>query len=59
MACVIAGILLSGIKDYFGLCIVKASDALTRNLMNIGKTSIVWAVGIIITLLSTDESFQL
>jgi hypothetical protein len=43
-----------------GLRITKMFDALTRSLLNITKTSVVWVVGIIITLAANgNEDYKL
>ncbi len=52
---VILGILTIAVYNLNGLRITKFFDALTRALLNVTKTSIVWAFGITITLLANGD----
>ena len=45
-----------GIYNLNGVRITKLIDALTRSLLNITKTSIIWVVGIIITFMAGDNT---
>lgn len=47
---VILGLTSLAVYNFNGLKITKMFDALTRSLLNITKTSVIWIVGIIITL---------
>lgn len=53
---VIAGLSLLAVYNLNGLRITKMFDALTRSLLNITKTSAVWVVGIIITIIAQDNA---
>lgn len=50
---VVLGLSSLAVYNFNGLKITKMFDALTRSLLNITKTSVIWVVGIIITV-STD-----
>ncbi len=52
---IILGIISIGLYNFNGLTITKIFDALTRSLLNVTKTSIVWVVGIIITLVANGD----
>lgn len=52
----IAGLSLLAVYNLNGLRITKMFDALTRSLLNITKTSAVWVVGIIITIIANDNA---
>lgn len=57
---VIAGLSLLAVYNLNGLRITKMFDALTRSLLNITKTSAVWVVGIIITIIANgNEDFKI
>lgn len=47
---------LLAVYNLNGLRITKMFDALTRSLLNITKTSAVWVVGIIITIIANDNA---
>jgi hypothetical protein len=49
---IILGLISIGIYNLNGLRITKMFDALTRSLLNVTKTSVIWVIGIIITLAS-------
>ncbi len=49
---VVLGLLCLAVYNFNGLKITKMFDALTRSLLNITKTSVIWVVGIIITIAS-------
>jgi len=49
---IVGGAAATGIYNLNGLRITKMFCALTRALMNIAKTSLIWIVGISITLLA-------
>jgi hypothetical protein len=52
----IIGISSIALYNLNGLKITKLFDALTRSLLNVTKTSVVWIVGIIITLSAEGNS---
>jgi len=57
---VIAGLSLLAVYNLNGLRITKMFDALTRSLLNITKTSAVWVVGIIITIIANgNEDYKI
>lgn len=57
---VICGIFAIGVFNLNGLRITKMFDALTRSLLGITKTALVWIIGIIITLIAkNDKSYQI
>jgi hypothetical protein len=47
---VILGLICLAVYNFNGLKITKMFDALTRSLLNITKTSVIWVVGIVITI---------
>lgn len=47
---VVLGLSSLAVYNFNGLKITKMFDALTRSLLNITKTSVIWVVGIIITI---------
>lgn len=50
---VISGILGIAVFNFGGASVTKIYDALTRSLLNVTKTSVIWIIGIIITLFAT------
>jgi hypothetical protein len=52
---VVFGIITLSAYNLNGVKITKLFDALTRSLLNIIKTGIIWAVGIIITVSVGDN----
>ena len=52
---VVVGIATISAFNLNGVRITKLFDALTRSLLNITKTGIIWAVGIIITVSVGDN----
>jgi hypothetical protein len=52
---VLVGIATISAYNLNGVRITKLTDALTRSLLNITKTSIIWVVGIVITLSVGDN----
>lgn len=52
---VIVGIATISAYNLNGVRITKLFDALTRSLLNITKTSVIWLVGIIVTLSVGDN----
>jgi len=57
---VVVGILTISAYNLNGVRITKLFDALTRSLLNITKTSVIWIVGVIITIiLWDDENYHL
>jgi hypothetical protein len=46
----ICGIITIAIFNLNGVRITKLFDALTRSLLNVTKTSVVWIIGLIITI---------
>lgn len=53
------GILTISAYNLNGVRITKLFDALTRSLLNITKTSIIWVVGIVITVSVDDPNYQI
>lgn len=51
----VAGLGLLAVYNLNGLRITKMFDALTRSLLNITKTSVVWIVGILITIITNGN----
>lgn len=49
------GIVTISAYNLNGVRITKLIDALTRSLLNITKTGIIWAVGIVITVIAGDD----
>jgi len=49
---IILGIISIGVFNLNGLKITKMFDALTRSLLNVTKTAVIWIIGIIITLIA-------
>jgi SNF family Na+-dependent transporter len=56
---VVALILASFSYSYYGSSITKYLDALTRNLVTIGKISLAWLIGILITIASSSPDLKL
>ena len=57
---VVVGVLTVSAYNLNGVRITKMIDALTRSLLNITKTSIIWIVGIIVSfLVGDDPDYQL
>jgi hypothetical protein len=52
----VIGIISIAIYNLNGLKITKLFDALTRSLLNVTKTSVVWIVGIIITISASGNN---
>lgn len=52
----ILGLSSLAIYNLNGLKITKMFDALTRSLLNITKTSVIWVVGITITIMAGSEN---
>lgn len=52
----LAGTFLIGLFILNGIKITKMFDALTKSIINITKTTVVWAIGITITLIAGSES---
>lgn len=50
------GIFLDGLFVLNGIKITKMFDALTKSIINITKTTIVWAIGITVTLILGKDS---
>lgn len=55
---IILGLISIGIYNLNGLRITKMFDALTRSLLNVTKTSVIWVIGIIITLSSDSLKLE-
>lgn len=53
---VVFGVVTVSAYNLNGVRITKMIDALTRSLLNITKTSIIWVVGIIVTFAVGDNS---
>ena len=57
---VVVGVITVSAYNLNGVRITKMIDALTRSLLNITKTSIIWIVGIVITFsVGDDPDYQL
>lgn len=52
---VLSGILGIAFFNFGGASVTKIYDALTRSLLNVTKTSIIWIIGIIITVSVTSD----
>ena len=52
----LSGIISTALYNFYGITIIKIYDGLTKSLLNIVRTSIVWVVGLIITLIVGDHS---
>lgn len=50
------GIFLDGLFVLNGIKITKMFDALTKSIINITKTTVVWAIGITVTLILGKDS---
>jgi predicted membrane protein len=59
IALVIVGIITIAIFNFTGATITKFFDALTRALLNVTKTVILWAVGLAVTFLVTNSDYEL
>ncbi len=55
----LVGILTIAAYNLNGVRITKLFDALTRSLLNITKTSVIWLVGILITVIANSPDYQL
>ncbi len=55
---IILGLISIGIYNLNGLRITKMFDALTRSLLNVTKTSVIWVIGIIITVASDNLKLE-
>lgn len=55
----LVGIVTIAAYNLNGVRITKLFDALTRSLLNITKTSVIWLVGILITLIADSPDYQL
>ncbi len=57
----LAGVLLIGLFILNGIKITNMFDALTKSIINITKTTVVWAIGIVVTLIAggSDADLQL
>lgn len=55
----IGGILTIAVYNLNGVRITKIFDALTRALLNVTKTSVVWVGGIIVTISVDNKDYQL
>jgi hypothetical protein len=53
---IVLGLSSLAVYNFNGLKITKMFDALTRSLLNITKTSVIWVVGIIITLAANGDA---
>ncbi len=51
----ICGLMALGVYNLQGLRITKMFDALTRSLLGITRTSLVWVIGIIITEIAVNN----
>lgn len=47
---VIAGVVSNAIYNFYGVTITQTMDSLTRSLLNVCRTALIWVVGIIITI---------
>lgn len=53
---VIAGIVTNAFYNYYGVTITKTMDSLTRSLLNVCRTSLLWLFGLIISIFSSPGS---
>lgn len=53
------GILTIAAYNLNGVRITKLFDALTRSLLNITKTSVIWLIGILITVIANNPDYKL
>jgi hypothetical protein len=53
---IVLGLISIGIYNLNGLRITKLFDALTRSLLNVTKTSVIWIIGILITLIFASNN---
>ncbi len=53
---IVLGLSSLAIYNLNGLKITKMFDALTRSLLNITKTSVIWVVGITITIMAGSDN---
>lgn len=56
---VITGTLSCTVSNASGVAITKYFDGLTRVLMSMSKTALVWIIGLIVTFSVEDPSYQL
>ena len=55
----VVGVITVGAYNLNGVRITKMIDALTRSLLNITKTSIIWMAGIILTFALNNDDYRL
>ena len=55
----IVGVINVGAYNLNGVRITKMIDALTRSLLNITKTSVIWVVGIVLTVTINKPDYKL
>lgn len=56
---VITGTLACTVSNASGVAITKYFDGLTRCLMSMSKTALVWIIGLIVTFSVEDPNYQL
>ena len=56
---IISGIIFIGAYNFCGVSITKIYDALTRSLLNITKTSLIWIIGIAITIIANSPDYNI
>lgn len=47
---VILGLVSNAFYNYYGVRITQTMDSLTRSLLNVCRTAVIWVVGIMISL---------
>jgi uncharacterized protein YggT (Ycf19 family) len=56
---VIAGLIMNAFYNYYGVTITQTMDSLTRSLLNVCRTALIWIAGIAISLWSYGERYQI
>jgi hypothetical protein len=56
---VIIGIISIAVFNFTGAFITKLYDPLTRALLNVTKTTVIWIIGIIVAIAATTKQYQL
>lgn len=47
---IIAGLVSNAFYNFYGVTITQTMDSLTRSLLNVCRTALIWLVGIIVSL---------
>ncbi len=56
---VIAGLVSNAFYNFYGVSITQTMDSLTRSLLNVCRTALIWIAGIVISLCITGEGYQI